>query len=419
MQESGEETGLFVSVEGRSGPVEADEPTALIRKRAFGRPIKQLPPDKLAVFLRDLQRQRWKLGVKLSAEDLLRDHPALHESPELFTLIYGEYLLREEYGETPCLKDFGKRFPNHIDSLQRQLKLHRMMETSSGLIKRPKLADSVVKVDAAPVSTSEWPEVAGYEILDELGRGGMGVVYRARQLGLNRIVALKMVLGGPFANPTFQTRFRSEAEVIGRMQHPNIVQVFAVGTQESKLGAEFGCPYFSQEFIDGGSLLEELGGKPHPPADAAHMVETLARAVHYAHQQGIVHRDLKSANILLTSSGVPKISDFGLAKQLDSSAGETLQGTIMGTPEYMAPEQAMGQTDIGPPADIYALGVILYEMVIGRPPFQGPTQDVLAQVQTREPMPLSMLQTRTPRDLETICLKCLRKEPRQRYAYFS
>ena len=291
-----------------------------------------------------------------------------------------------------------------------------MMESASGLVRRPKIRppETPVIPAASPAASpvNPWPEVEGYEILDELGRGGMGVVYRARQLGLNRIVALKMVLGGPFATASFQTRFRSEAEVIARMQHPNIVQVFTIGTQTSKLGEAFGCPYFAQEYVDGGSLETDLAGKPRPAAAAAQMIETLARAVHYAHEHGVVHRDLKSANILLTKQGVPKISDFGLAKQLDGPAGETIQGTIMGTPEYMAPEQAMGLTDIGPPADIYALGVILYELVTGRPPFQGPTLDVLAQVQTREPMPLGLLQTGTPRDLETICHKCLRKEPR-------
>jgi WD40 repeat protein len=416
MSESGAETGLFVSVEARNGPGAPDETTELIRKHAFGRPANQLTPDKLAVYLRDLQRQRWKLGVKVSVEDLLREHPSLLESPELFTLIYGEFVLREEHGETPTLDDYGERFPDLTARLERQIKLHRMMESASGLVRRPKMRVTEPPI-ASPASPDKpWPEVEGYEILGELGRGGMGVVYRAHQLGLNRIVALKMVLGGPFANATFQARFRSEAEVIARMQHPNIVQVFAIGIQTSKLGQAFGCPYFSQEFVDGGSLETNLGGKPRPAAAAAQMIETLARAVHYAHEQGVVHRDLKSANILLTAQGVPKISDFGLAKQLDNPAGETIQGTIMGTPEYMAPEQAMGQTDIGPPADIYALGVILYELVTGRPPFQGPTLDVLTQVRTREPMPLGLLQTGTPRDLETICHKCLRKEPRLRYA---
>jgi WD40 repeat protein len=329
--------------------------------------------------------------------------------------VYAEFLLREEFGERPSLESFHRRFPDHASKLDQQVNLHRIMGPPT--CELPPTPDEAPQ-EVTPNSVLErcWPEVAGYEILDELGRGGMGVVYRARQLGLNRIVALKMVLGGPFANPNFQARFRSEAEVIARMQHPNIVQVFAVGTQESRLGAEFGSPYFSLEYVDGGSLEQSLGGKPRSPRAAAALVETLARAVHYAHDHGIIHRDLKSANILLTGAGVPKISDFGLAKQINGPAGQTINGTIMGTPEYMAPEQAAGGSIIGPPADIYALGVILYELMTGRTPFVGTTLDVLAQVKDREPMSPSLLQSKTPRDLETICLKCLRKDPRSRYA---
>jgi WD40 repeat protein len=253
--------------------------------------------------------------------------------------------------------------------------------------------------------------VAGYEILSELGRGGMGVVYLARQLSLKRLVALKMVLAGSHAGSAELVRFRTEAEAAARLQHPNIVQIYEVGQQD-------GLPFFSLEYVDGGSLARALAGTPLPPGRAAQLIETLARAMHYAHQRGIVHRDLKPANVLLTADGLPKITDFGLAKQLDDAAVHTQSGAVLGTPSYMAPEQAGGQThDIGPAADVYALGAVLYELLTGRPPFKAATPlDTLMQVLTEEPVPPRQLQPKVPRDLETICLKCLEKDPRKRYA---
>jgi eukaryotic-like serine/threonine-protein kinase len=249
--------------------------------------------------------------------------------------------------------------------------------------------------------------IPGYELLSELGRGGMGVVYKARQRNLNRLVALKMILAGGHAAATERARFQTEAEAIARLQHPNIVQVHEVGDHEGK-------PYFSLEFCGGGSLERKLNGTPLPARAAAALVETLARAMHAAHTQQIIHRDLKPANVLLLEDGTPKITDFGLAKKLDE-AGQTHAGAVMGTPSYMAPEQAGGQT-VGPLADVYALGAILYECLTGRPPFKAATAlDTIMQVASDEPVPPSQLQSRTPRDLETICLKCLQKEPRKRY----
>jgi serine/threonine protein kinase len=250
----------------------------------------------------------------------------------------------------------------------------------------------------------------GYEILGELGRGGMGVVYKARQVGLNRLVALKMILAGGHASSGELDRFRMEAEAVARLQHPSIVAIHEVGEQN-------GLPYFSLEYCTGGSLAARLDGTPWEPAKAAALVETLARAMQAAHVRGIVHRDLKPANILLAEDGTPKIADFGLAKQLDSGAGRTATGATLGTPSYMAPEQAGESKDVGPAADIYALGAVLYELLTGRPPFKAATDlDTVLQVVSDDPVPPTRLQPKTPIDLETICLKCLAKEPARRYS---
>ena len=253
--------------------------------------------------------------------------------------------------------------------------------------------------------------VPGYEIEGVLGRGGMGVVYKARHLALKRTVALKMVLAGGHAGPRELARFRIEAEAVARLQHPNIVQIHEVGEAG-------GHPYLALEFVEGGNLAGKIDGKPMPAREAARLVEALARAMQLAHSRNVVHRDLKPANILLTADGTPKITDFGLARQLDSDSGETQAGAVMGTPSYMAPEQASGHAhEAGPAADIYALGAILYDCLAGRPPFQGTTVvETLDQVRTQEPVPPSRWQAGVPLDLETICLKCLRKEPEKRYA---
>jgi tetratricopeptide (TPR) repeat protein len=259
--------------------------------------------------------------------------------------------------------------------------------------------------------------VPGYEVLRELGHGGMGVVYLARHLKLNRVVALKMILHGAHAGAGRLSRFLVEAEAIARLQHPNIVQIFEAGEHE-------GLPYFTLEHVAGGSLANKVREQPLPPREAAALVEQLARGTAYAHGRGIIHRDLKPENVLLASgddpsaSVVPKITDFGLAKRIEGDSGMTGSGAVMGTPSYMAPEQARGQTSVvGPPADIYALGAILYRLLTGRPPFQAASvMDTLVQVMDADPVPPSRLQPKLPRDLETICLKCLHKEPARRYA---
>jgi WD40 repeat protein/tetratricopeptide (TPR) repeat protein len=252
------------------------------------------------------------------------------------------------------------------------------------------------------------PAVPGYELLEVVGKGGMGVVYRARQLGLGRIVALKMILHAEYAGADDRRRFQGEAEAVARLQHRHIVQIHEVGEAG-------GVPYFSLEYCSGGSLEEQLDGTPWEAPRAAQLVETLAGAVAAAHAAGIIHRDLKPGNVLLTEDGTPKVADFGLAKRLDVP-GQTQTGAIVGTPSYMAPEQAGGKKDVGPAADVYALGAILYELLAGRPPFKAATPlDTMLQVLSEEPVAVRRLQPKVPRDLETVCHKCLEKDPKKRY----
>ena len=255
-----------------------------------------------------------------------------------------------------------------------------------------------------------FPNVPGYDILGELGRGGMGVVYRAKQRGLGRMVALKMILGGANVSPEDVARFELEARAVGSMTHPNIVQVYEVG--------EFnGAPYFSLEFVDGGPLDKKLENSPQPAEWSARMMMQLARGMAYAHGMQIIHRDLKPANVLVSKDGVGKIADFGLAKKMDADDGKTRAGSIMGTPSYMPPEQAGGQTEeIGPLADIYSLGAMFYEFLTGRPPFKGTTLlQTLEDVRNKEPVPPKTLVETVPLDLQTICLKCLEKDKAKRY----
>jgi hypothetical protein len=253
--------------------------------------------------------------------------------------------------------------------------------------------------------------VPGFEIEGVLGRGGMGVIYRARQLAVNRPVALKMILAGAYAGTQERARLRTEAEAIARLRHPNIVEIYTLGEHD-------GLPYLALEFAEGGSLAQRLSGTPLPSGEAARLVETLARAIHAAHQHGVVHRDLKPANVLLTADGTPKVADFGLARCLDAGSGPTPVGAVLGTPGYMAPEQAAGKPgSVGPATDVYALGAILYELLAGRPPFRGETPlETIRQVVRDEPVPPRRLSRRVPRDLEAVCLRCLRKEPAERYA---
>jgi WD40 repeat protein len=372
------------------------------------------------------QRQRWQRGERVPAEEYLRLHPGLAADAEkALELIYGEFLLREARGETPDVEEYVRRFPAHATRLRQQLQLHRALAFSASQSDSSSVCGDATSGDGTPVAATsvpasaeaDWPQVPGYEILGELGRGGMGVVYQARQVGLNRLVALKMLRLGEDASPDQLARFAREAEAVAQLQHAHIVQIHEVGCQD-------GRPYFALEYMDGGTLDKKLAGKPQPARLAAQLVETLARAMHTAHQHHIVHRDLKPANVLLSGGAdtpleqcTPKITDFGLAKRLDVDLGQTQSGVVMGTPAYMAPEQARGNSkEVGPAADVYALGAILYELLTGRPPFQGETAlDTLQQVTTADPVPPRRLQPKVPRDLETVCLKCLEKESRRRY----
>ncbi len=253
--------------------------------------------------------------------------------------------------------------------------------------------------------------VPGYEILDRLGEGGMGVVYRARHRGLNRLVALKMIRGGAQARSDSFARFRVEAESVARLRHPNIIQIFDINEAD-------GLPYVVLELLEGGSLQDRLAGDPQTGRNAAELLHAIALAVDFAHQSGIIHRDLKPSNILFSADGVPKITDFGLAKRVDGDDGQTLSGQVMGSPSYMAPEQARGDSrHVGPAADVHALGAILYEMLVGRVPYRGATVlETLRQVVDDDPVSPSRLVPKVPRDLETISLKCLQKDPARRYS---
>lgn len=323
-------------------------------------------------------------------ESYLSRFPKLSVAPEAVrVLLQEEYKLRHRFGDQPEASEYQARYGAWLDP-QRPL-------------------EALPPEAVAPVPVRDVP---GYRILQELGRGGMGVVYQAEQIKLKRMVALKMILADRHAAPEQRQRFNTEAQAVAHLHHANIVQIYDVGEHD-------GCPYFAMEFVGGGSLSRRLGGKPLGPMLAARLVEALARAMQHAHEKGIVHRDLKPANVLLEPGPdlFPKITDFGLAKRLDGDSGQTHTGAVMGTPSYMAPEQAAGRIrEIGPLTDVYSLGAILYEALTGRPPFKGDTSLLtMQQVIHDDVPPPSRWQPRMSRDLETVCLRALAKEPRNRY----
>jgi serine/threonine protein kinase len=321
--------------------------------------------------LRHEQRRQWEAGQRVPTETYLQRHPELRADTErAIELIYNEIVLRQRGGESPRLHEYQERFPHLAERLELVFEVHAALEADSAAVGETTVTDTT---GPAPPAPTGLPAIPGFEVLREVGRGGMSVVYEARQRGLNRTVALKMLLAGGYAGPEQRARFRTEAQALGRLQHPHIVPVYEVGEHD-------GRPYLVMEYVAGGNLAGAVGSK-EGNQQAAQLVETLARAVHYAHQRGIVHRDLKPANILLVSGGVvrgewsrgpraaargltthhapltPKITDFGLAKLLEDelassgAAGPTQSGAVLGTPSYMAPEQAGGQSrEIGPAA---------------------------------------------------------------------
>lgn len=351
----------------------------------------------------------------------------------LFKLLGIDLAVRRNRGERPRMSDYLARFPE----LDEFISADDFVPLVTA--KLVSISESPVRIswDGGSVSvrgTPSVPQLPGYEILEEIGRGGMGVVYKARQTGLKRIVAVKMILAGSHASSETVARFRAEAESVARLRHAGIVQVHEIGEWE-------GLPYFTLEYVEGGTLKKLLASSPLPPRDAAVMTRSLAKAVQAAHASNVIHRDLTPGNILVAGrdatdeeaveetttpfSSTPgvsarirlKIADFGLAKQLDVLDKRTVSGDVFGTPSYMAPEQVEGRIDaIGPATDIYALGAILYEMLTGRPPFKASTLvGTFALIRNEEPVAPRVLQPGTPRDLETICLKCLRKERAKRY----
>jgi tRNA A-37 threonylcarbamoyl transferase component Bud32 len=366
------------------------------------------PVQRLALLVEliriDLER-RLAAGERVRLEEayLLRFPELSSDKSAIAELVKHEFEVRHRNEPNLTPAEYLERFP------QCQTELMAQLPTLDEFPSRGQQQDT-----ASPRSLSPSRGVLAigerfgdYELLEELGRGGMGVVYKARQVKLNRVVAFKAVLRADVEN---RQRFHVEARALARLQHPNIVQIYEIGEHQ-------GQPFFALEFVEGGTLAERAARQPLSGTEAAKLTAVLAHAVHAAHEAKVIHRDLKPANILLTLDGTPKISDFGLAKHLDAETVRTQSGAIFGTPAYMSPEQASGQSkSIGPAADIHALGVILYELLAGQVPFRGMTVlDVLQQVQSAEPISLRRLVPKLPHDLETICHKCLRKAPEERY----
>jgi eukaryotic-like serine/threonine-protein kinase len=355
----------------------------------------------------------WRSGDRPSIEDFYGGATDV-DCPGLFQhLLELELDYRRRLGESPGPSEYRRRFPGRerlINSIFVKFVEQSQLVPSPDSDTRARTAVDHPTTGSPQGLPDFLLNIPGIEVLSELGRGGMGVVYMARQIRLNRLCAVKVALPGRQNSAEFRARFLAEAETIARLKHANIVQIYDLGEHD-------GRPYFEMEYIEGGSLARRLNGTPWLPESAARTVSLLARAIGEAHRLGIVHRDLKPANVLLVDDNTPKVVDFGLAKLLEADSNLTQSGVFVGTPSYAAPEQVEGSpTAVGPPADIYALGAIFYHMLTGRPPFQAATAlQTLEQVKTADPVPPSRLQPGLPRDVETICLKCLQKDPHRRY----
>ncbi len=328
-------------------------------------------------------------------------------SAALHALI-AEYLAAADAGAAPDRASLLLRHPDLAGDLQAFFVDHDRLKQLAHLPAAAGTLDVLARMASPPGRGDRLLD--DYELLEEVGRGGMGVVYKARQISLNRTVAVKMILAGRLADTEDVRRFRAEAEAAANLRHPNIIAIHDVGAWQ-------GQPFFSMDYIDGKSLAEMVRASPLPAKRAARYAQAIASAVHYAHERGTLHRDLKPSNILIDQTDQPHIADFGLAKQVAADARLTGSGQVLGTPSYMPPEQAAsGRGPVGPASDVYALGAVLYELLTGRPPFRAETPvDTLLQVLEAEPAAPRLLNPTVPRDLETVCLKCLRKEPAERY----
>jgi serine/threonine protein kinase len=366
----------------------------------------------------------WRAGERPRVADYLASSdPAEHDAlfVELMAL---EVELRREGGETPGIDEYVAEFPDRkavVEKIFSELEPHWPSPARTRDNARPgdcprdegDIAEARTvrgPHPGVPVETGLLGMIGDYELIEEIARGGMGVVYRARHKGLKRQVALKMILTGSMATFQERERFLREAELAANLDHPSIVPIYEVGEDENR-------PFFSMKLVEGSSLAKQAGHFRDDPRAAARLVSTLARALHYAHGRGFLHCDLKPSNVLLDGQGKPYVTDFGLARRTGEDSSLSMTGAILGTPSYMAPEQATGsRARLGPATDVYGLGAILYELLTGRPPFRSPTiMETVVQVLERDPAPPRELRPEVPRDLEGICLKCLEKAPKDRY----